>query len=49
MGNTTNRTCIALKKETHAKLSSLGKKGQTFDQIITTLLQNMEDENWPHV
>ena len=32
-------TTITIKKETHQKLQSLGKKGQTFDDVVSELLQ----------
>ena len=34
-----NRTCISLQKETRDRLANLGKKDQTFDQIISFLIE----------
>lgn len=43
-------TCIKVTKDTRAKLAGLGKKGDTYETVITSLLdsscnQIMESEN----
>lgn len=35
-----DRTTIQITKETHTKLTSKGKKGETFEQIISKLLED---------
>ena len=37
-------TTIALKKKTVSKLKSLGKKGETYDDIIKRLLEQKKKE-----
>jgi len=37
-------TTITIKKETHQDLQSLGKKGQTYDQIIRELISKWDYE-----
>jgi len=39
--NNMNRTSISLQKETRDKLATLGKKDQTFDQIISDLIEKL--------
>jgi hypothetical protein len=39
------KTTIALKRQTKEELAKLGKKDQTFDQIIRELLKKWEEEN----
>jgi len=41
MVDITKRTTIELKKETKNKLSRLGRKGQTFDQLVSDLLKHV--------
>jgi len=36
---------IALNPETKEKLNQLGKKGQTYDEILSTLIQKLEEKN----
>lgn len=43
-------TCIKVTKDTRQKLAKLGSKGDTYENVINTLLENncneiMEDEN----
>ncbi|MBL7002328.1 MAG: hypothetical protein ISR80_06210 [Nitrosopumilus sp.] len=43
-------TCIKISKDTRDKLADLGKKGDTFENVITSLLpsnsnQTMEESN----
>lgn len=38
-------TTIAIKKQTRDKIASIGKKDQTFDQIIVELLKKWNEEN----
>lgn len=42
MANPSERICIVIKRNTHAKLSMLGKKGDSFDTIIQKLLTTQE-------
>jgi hypothetical protein len=43
-GHRTTTTTISISKKTHQYLLKKGTKGQTFDQIITNLIQE-EEEN----
>lgn len=36
---------IALNPETKVKLNQLGKKGETYDKIVSTLIQTLEEKN----
>jgi len=36
---------IALNPETKAKLNQLGKKSETYDEIVSTLIQKLEEKN----
>jgi len=40
--NNMNRTSISLQKETRDKLANIGRKDQTFDQIISNLIKKAE-------
>ena len=42
MGN--NSTQIPLKLSTREKLRDLGRKGETYDQILCKLIKNFEEE-----
>ena len=42
MGN--NSTQIPLKINTREKLRDLGRKGETYDQILRKLIKNFEEE-----
>jgi len=41
----TSKTSIAISKLTKEQLSAFGKKGQTFDQIISELIKKWNEEN----
>jgi len=36
---------IQVSRETHRKLQELGRKGQTFDDIIKQLIETYENQN----
>lgn len=40
-----DKTSVSVKKSTKEELSTVGKKGQTFDQIISELLKKWNEEN----
>lgn len=40
-----NKTSISINRETRNKIARLGKKGQTFDEIIRELLAKWENVN----
>lgn len=39
------KTSIRIAKETKEKLDSLGKKGDTYEKIISKLLEKIKNEN----
>ena len=41
----TNKTSIAIQKETRNRLAAIGTKGTTFDGIIQELLRCWKDKN----
>jgi len=42
-----NRTTIELKKQTRDRLAHLGRKGQTFDELVTEILNHTEScDRW---
>ncbi len=42
-----NRTTIELKKQTRDRLALLGRKGQTFDDLVTEILNHSENcDRW---